>query len=269
MSHKLDRYTTSYLLSGYGLNDFKLRNHVDSRSQADSDDNLLCPNEQTATALDAHQLPSHDVVGMEGSRLRVDTSHTHGSGYDVIGAHGLDGNVIIQQQGAHGLVREEPRVSACEEHGLHGPIQEAARVSVRDVHQSARVSDRLGLGLAKRGTTTTVVDGMAFRVSGGDHGTATRVYDGGDHGSEARVIGGGNKQMTSRVIGGGDHQTAAKITPVVELDLVDLLGLRDRILGHFRQHLRRVSFFPEGTKSSMGQTPSAPYTMEIGVCLVV
>ncbi|PON49660.1 hypothetical protein TorRG33x02_316720, partial [Trema orientale] len=115
------------------------------------------------------------------------------------------------QQGAHGLVREEARVSACEEHGLHGPIQEAAWVSARDVHQSARVSDRLGLGLAKRGTTTRVVDGMTFRVSGGDHGTATRVYDGGDHGSEARVIGGGNQQMASRVIGGGDHQTAAKV----------------------------------------------------------
>ncbi|PON37488.1 hypothetical protein TorRG33x02_347310, partial [Trema orientale] len=109
MSHKLDRYTTSYLLSGYALNDLKLRNHVDSRPQEDLDDNSLCSNEGSAAAIDEQQLPSHDTVRSGGSRLLVDETHTHNSGYDVIGAHGLGENMTIQQRGAHGLGREEAR----------------------------------------------------------------------------------------------------------------------------------------------------------------
>ncbi|PON38969.1 Zinc knuckle CX2CX4HX4C, partial [Trema orientale] len=204
MSSKLDRYSTSYLLSGYAFNDFKLRNHVDSRSQEDSDDKSLCSNEEPTTAIDEQQQPSQD-----GSRLLVDGSHAHGSGYDIIGAHGLG--------------REEVRVSSFEEHGVHGPIQEAARVSDRGVQHAARVSDHRH---AKRSFMTRVIggdQGTAVRVhDGGEHGTAagvhggsdlgtvTRVIGGGDLQTAARVFGGGNHHTASRVIGGGDHQTAAR-----------------------------------------------------------
>ena len=213
MSSKLDRYSTSYLLSGYAFNDFKLRNHVDSRSQEDSDDKSLCSNEEPTTAIDEQQQPSQD-----GSRLLVDGSHAHGSGYDIIGAHGLGGNVTIQQQGAHGLGREEARVSSFEEHGVHGPIQEAARVSDRGVQHAARVSDRrhaMGLGLAKRGFMTRVIggdQGTAVRVhDGGEHGTTAGVHGGSDLGTVTRVIGGGDLQTAARVFGGGNHHTAARV----------------------------------------------------------
>ncbi|PON62524.1 hypothetical protein TorRG33x02_278980, partial [Trema orientale] len=167
MSPKLDRYTTSYLLSGYAFNAFKLRNHVDSRSQEDSDDNSLCPKEGPVTAIDEQQLLSHVVVRMEESRLMDDKSHYHSSDYDIIGAHGLGLNATNQKQGAHGLVREEARVSSFKDHGVHGLIGEAARVFGGVVQQTAADihmhGDASGLGLAKRGYTT--IDSSMVGVS--------------------------------------------------------------------------------------------------------
>ncbi|PON60495.1 hypothetical protein TorRG33x02_284590, partial [Trema orientale] len=133
-------------------------------------------------------------IGMEGSRA-------HGSGYDVIGAHGLGTNMAVLQLGAHGLVREDARVSSLAEHGLHGPIQATARASDFEVQHAAKISDRLGLGIAKRGSATI----------GGDHGPAATAFKGGDgeHQTAVRVPGGGVHQ--SAVIGGGDHQVAARV----------------------------------------------------------
>ncbi|PON62776.1 hypothetical protein TorRG33x02_277920 [Trema orientale] len=106
MPSKLDRYTSSYLLSGYGFNDFKLKNHGDSHLLEDSDDDSLHPNARVVAAIDAHQ---------PGSQLIDDRSYDQGLILEARGAHGLekdDARVMVnQKQGAHGLVGENARAS--------------------------------------------------------------------------------------------------------------------------------------------------------------
>ncbi|PON62531.1 hypothetical protein TorRG33x02_279050 [Trema orientale] len=98
MPSKLDRYTSSYLLSGYGFNDFKLKNHVASHLLDDSNDD---PNVRVVAAIDGYD---------QGLIL------------EASGAHGLEKDdslvLVNQKQGAHGLVGENVRASAQGAHGV-------------------------------------------------------------------------------------------------------------------------------------------------------
>ncbi|PON81273.1 hypothetical protein TorRG33x02_229050, partial [Trema orientale] len=135
MASKLDRYTTSYLLSGYALNDFKLKSNVDSHFIANLEEESLSPNPRLVSDMDGLQSPSH----LASSRQ------------EGIGAHGLDRKLMGQLHGAHGMEKEAAMVLDNQDQGA----QAAARVSLGG---DAPVS---GLGLGLRGATATSPHGGA------------------------------------------------------------------------------------------------------------
>ncbi|PON62529.1 hypothetical protein TorRG33x02_279030 [Trema orientale] len=145
MSPKLDRYMTSYLLSGYAFNDFELKSNVNHGLFDDSDVDSLNPSIELVAAVDglqqsndlqgahglveeptrvANPFPRSAVgdIGMGGAAARFDTAghspraaHRDDLFLEGRGAHG------VERQGAHGLVNV--RVSSNQLTGAHVPTR--------------------------------------------------------------------------------------------------------------------------------------------------
>ncbi|PON37072.1 hypothetical protein TorRG33x02_348120 [Trema orientale] len=182
MSSKLDRYTTPYLLSGYGFNDFKLKSHANSL--VDSDDVALNPNTRVA-AIDGQQQSVHVRALLEDSQLKNNKSSDQDLAYDARGAHGLELFSNNQIQGAHGMVGEEVRVLITQEQGAHGLVKEATRVS--DSMNDQMLGDH-----ELRGAAAGVFNGGFSKAAG------TRV-DGADLGLAKNLVGGISKVAGIRV----------------------------------------------------------------------
>ncbi|PON82607.1 Zinc knuckle CX2CX4HX4C [Trema orientale] len=170
MSTKLDRYTSAYLLSGYGINEFKLRTHADSALIDDSEDDGEQPSQMK---IDSNR---------DMSQLKDDNNR--------VGTHGLDVSLVDQSNGAHGLVGAIARVSD----GAHGLVSDGisdARVSdgPHGLVSDARVSDRArvtsNLELGDHGR----LRGAARVTIGAGNSDAAKVSDGAQGVSSNQQIG--------------------------------------------------------------------------------
>ncbi|PON31697.1 Zinc knuckle CX2CX4HX4C [Parasponia andersonii] len=171
MSHKLDRYTTSYLLSGYAFNDFKLKSNVNHGLVDDSDMDSLNPNMELVAAIDGQQ-QSDNLQGAHGlveESTRVGDLGTGGAAarFDTAGHSPrdlfLEGRSIYgaERQGAHGLVEEPTRVAKpltgsasarFDDLGIGGAVARmdtaghSSRVAGRDDVHAKMISRRCGVG---------------------------------------------------------------------------------------------------------------------------
>ncbi|PON43513.1 hypothetical protein TorRG33x02_333610 [Trema orientale] len=152
MAPTLDRYTTSYLLSGYAFNDFKIKPHVVSHYTSDSDNDSLSLNPRVS-----------GVAGQSSPILFDDTR---------MGAHGME------NLGAHGMEQEVARVP-----------QEVAAVSA--AHGFSAIQEQGALQEAARVSPNAGAHGVLEIQTQGAHGMVGEAGDHGFHGPSARVFGDG------------------------------------------------------------------------------